>query len=98
MTKKEALCWDYVERWRLLSVERAKSHVAAARFSQRDSLTDHIDDVLVGAQFDLIDDVVRNPWSPGTALVPDNRSEAHTSELQSLMRISYAVVCLKKQN
>src|SRR3546814_2225283 len=26
------------------------------------------------------------------------RSEEHTSELQSLMRISYAVVCLKQQN
>src|SRR3546814_1651947 len=26
----------------------------------------------------------------------DLRSEEHTSELQSLMRISYAVVCLKK--
>src|SRR3546814_1311428 len=29
---------------------------------------------------------------------PVVRSEEHTSELQSLMRISYAVVCLKKQN
>src|SRR3546814_7666212 len=29
----------------------------------------------------------RNPW----------RSEEHTSELQSLMRISYAVFCLKKK-
>src|SRR3546814_10550220 len=35
---------------------------------------------------------------------PDNsvqyllRSEEHTSELQSLMRISYAVFCLKKKN
>src|SRR3546814_9650514 len=28
----------------------------------------------------------------------DVRSEEHTSELQSLMRISYAVFCLKKQN
>src|SRR3546814_2154788 len=27
----------------------------------------------------------------------DPRSEEHTSELQSLMRISYAVLCLKKQ-
>src|SRR3546814_8566154 len=27
----------------------------------------------------------------------DRRSEEHTSELQSLMRISYAVVCLKKK-
>src|SRR3546814_5471334 len=26
------------------------------------------------------------------------RSEEHTSELQSLMRISYAVFCFKKQN
>src|SRR3546814_2349125 len=26
------------------------------------------------------------------------RSEEHTSELQSLMRISYAVLCLKKKN
>src|SRR3546814_6329092 len=29
---------------------------------------------------------------------PGSRSEEHTSELQSLMRISYAVFCLKKQN
>src|SRR3546814_6728567 len=28
--------------------------------------------------------------------VPIRRSEEHTSELQSLMRISYAVFCLKK--
>src|SRR3546814_8105534 len=29
---------------------------------------------------------------------PRRRSEEHTSELQSLMRISYAVFCLKKTN
>src|SRR3546814_10736202 len=28
----------------------------------------------------------------------EERSEEHTSELQSLMRISYAVFCLKKKN
>src|SRR3546814_10353972 len=32
--------------------------------------------------------------SPGRFMI---RSEEHTSELQSLMRISYAVFCLKKQ-
>src|SRR3546814_4659443 len=34
----------------------------------------------------------------GTAavIVMDKRSDEHTSELQSLMRISYAVFCLKK--
>src|SRR3546814_10836630 len=31
-------------------------------------------------------------------LFSPNRSEEHTSELQSLMRISYAVFCLKKKN
>src|SRR3546814_4710107 len=29
--------------------------------------------------------------------IDDHRSEEHTSELQSLMRISYAVFCLKKK-
>src|SRR3546814_3259151 len=29
---------------------------------------------------------------------PDARSEEHTSELQSLMRISYAVLCLTQNN
>src|SRR3546814_2307603 len=48
-------------------------------------------------------------WLAGTASgqaqqgAPDEstikgRSEEHTSELQSLMRISYAVFCLKKKN
>src|SRR3546814_21169219 len=32
------------------------------------------------------------------ALFAKARSEEHTSELQSLMRISYAVFCLKKKN
>src|SRR3546814_6949935 len=39
---------------------------------------------------------------PGESLAVDQaileRSEEHTSELQSLMRISYAVFCLKKKN
>src|SRR3546814_2012328 len=33
-----------------------------------------------------------------TAYIDGCRSEEHTSELQSLMRISYAVLCLKKKN
>src|SRR3546814_2565410 len=33
----------------------------------------------------------------GTAIFILRRSEEHTSELQSLMRISYAVFCLKKK-
>src|SRR3546814_1265338 len=34
-------------------------------------------------------------WSSPARRIP--RSEEHTSELQSLMRISYAVFCLKKK-
>src|SRR3546814_8604422 len=37
----------------------------------------------------------RIPVNPSGGL---ERSEEHTSELQSLMRISYAVFCLKKTN
>src|SRR3546814_2651900 len=33
----------------------------------------------------------------GVMLAKQQRSEEHTSELQSLMRISYAVFCLKKK-
>src|SRR3546814_10574630 len=36
------------------------------------------------------------PWTFRPAK-PTDRSEAHTSELQSLMRISYAVFCLKQK-
>src|SRR3546814_10899831 len=35
--------------------------------------------------------------SLGERAIPGPRSEEHTSELQSLMRISYAVFCLKKK-
>src|SRR3546814_3863752 len=45
---------------------------------------------------------VRNPGRAGRCTAgwkprPGWRSEEHTSELQSLMRISYAVFCLKKK-
>src|SRR3546814_10435742 len=40
---------------------------------------------------------VRPARAASTAAVAASRSEEHTSELQSLMRISYAVFCLKKK-
>src|SRR3546814_7583494 len=39
---------------------------------------------------------IRSPRIEGD--IPRPRSEEHTSELQSLMRISYAVFCLKNKN
>src|SRR3546814_3878361 len=45
---------------------------------------------------DIIDDAA--PERDGQLLaLREHRSEEHTSELQSLMRISYAVFCLKKK-
>src|SRR3546814_1772858 len=35
--------------------------------------------------------------APGEICAFSGRSEEHTSELQSLLRISYAVLCLKKK-
>src|SRR3546814_1903154 len=40
----------------------------------------------------------RGRYSAATEAAASRRSEEHTSELQSLMRISYAVFCLKKTN
>src|SRR3546814_3486131 len=45
--------------------------------------------------------VFLRPWverEEKTQDVVNKRSEEHTSELQSLMRISYAVCCLNKKN
>src|SRR3546814_9095699 len=52
-----------------------------------------------GGPDDLQQDVRRlssHLRADGSAGDPDARSEEHTSELQSLMRLSYAVFCLKK--
>src|SRR3546814_3115523 len=52
----------------------------------------------------MMRNVIRHPTAPASAPPATmanrtpNRSEEHTSELQSLMRISYAVFCLKKKN
>src|SRR3546814_8111473 len=51
--------------------------------------------VLAATLLTLIASPTALAWS---ALGHKMRSEEHTSELQSLMRISYAVFCLKKKN
>src|SRR3546814_8580875 len=57
------------------------------------------EEYVIGPLDDLTIFVWRNPDLGAKVQVrPDGRSEEHTSELQSLMRISYAVFCLKKKN
>src|SRR3546814_2696449 len=55
---------------------------------------------VIGALYEAAGAGSTRPPSPrrlGHRRSPDQRSEEHTSELQSLMRISYAVFCLKKK-
>src|SRR3546814_2131473 len=52
-----------------------------------------------GIDYQATDDLFLYAKTSGAAKAGGwNRSEEHTSELQSLMRISYAVFCLKKKN
>src|SRR3546814_11670000 len=53
-----------------------------------------IDRHIVRHHFEKAGEEHRSSWSVAGRAV---RSEEHTSELQSLMRISYAVFCLKKK-
>src|SRR3546814_7360536 len=52
--------------------------------------------ISVSAAF-LAPEMGRRPWRRLPPRMRMRRSEEHTSELQSLMRISYAVFCLKKK-
>src|SRR3546814_3053585 len=57
----------------------------------------------ISLRMKLMKTVIFSPWNvgaicPGMAAIRSGRrSDEHTSELQSLMRISYAVFCLKKK-
>src|SRR3546814_4771284 len=84
--EKSALGGDGAMRWRM--VDRAE---------QRDRPG------IVGAAFDPDRALRRRRKQDARFLhrpdvVHSQRSEEHTSELQSLMRISYAVFCLKKKS
>src|SRR3546814_3354590 len=71
-------------------------HAARQRMARR-AEPDQAQEFVVRAQQQRTDragDMLRNEVH-GLVL---RRSEEHTSELQSLMRISYAVFCLKKKN
>src|SRR3546814_5089732 len=69
--------------------------------SSSDSIFDGIVRNTAAAPREVLNALTRKRASPGISnekSVSRNRSEEHTSELQSLMRISYAVFCLKKKN
>src|SRR3546814_8865111 len=57
-----------------------------------DPKTSHVTDYIVRVAGHTLDN-----WTVWPVVAMAARSEEHTSELQSLMRISYAVFCLKKK-
>src|SRR3546814_3243401 len=78
--------------WRFLSSE----HLAAP--STRNTLRAYTDEGEQRLRLDQRVPFYRSVIGSGQKLpLPCGRSEEHTSELQSLMRISYAVFCLKKK-
>src|SRR3546814_4789222 len=81
----------------LQEMARHKKDVASSteQRATADELVDFIDRAKHGEMLQT-EDVTRLARFFKDELTLDNRSEEHTSELQSLMRISYAVFCLKK--
>src|SRR3546814_8999294 len=71
------------------------SMVSGGRASQLVSLKAVSDGYPLRGELRLSDAVAGRAFPAGQS--PDARSEEHTSELQSLMRTSYAVFCLKKK-
>src|SRR3546814_10637648 len=97
-------CWYYIVYFVFLMIRRPPRSTrtdtlfpyttlfrsSAACIEQRADLFDH----RVGRPDD--EDMINEEFKIGLERI-DARSEEHTSELQSLMRISYAVFCLKKK-
>src|SRR3546814_3168232 len=69
---------------------------AAARTSQELNIQSIAQDL--GVKRATVGDYIDALTRLGIVLRLGARSEEHTSELQSLMRISYAVFCLKQKN
>src|SRR3546814_5627762 len=76
--------WNLGASWMGLSIKESKLTPRLARLSGK------------------LNDSLRNLFSESGMILPSTlpripKSEEHTSELQSLMRISYDVFCLKKK-
>src|SRR3546814_9308934 len=92
-----AICWPR-------NSKREISAPAVARASEMTLMAASIRDIAAAAEADeltateamLSAPAVKPAW-PAARVWKSTRSEEHTSELQSLMRISYAVFCVKKK-
>src|SRR3546814_9563242 len=84
--------FPYTTLFRSVRVERVLRPGRAERVPLGEQLVSRVgEDFVIGQAVDGVD----NEGGARTGRTAE-RSEEHTSELQSLMRISYAVFCLKK--
>src|SRR3546814_3331383 len=81
--------YQMLAQWRL---RRGISMLSQGRVIVTDRLHAHILSLLL----DIPQVVLDNMYGKVSAFAAQWRSDEHTSELQSLMRTSYAVFCLKK--
>src|SRR3546814_2280677 len=84
--------WVLAIAWIVLGIAYAGLITPGGRLLRRSASSADLP-LLFAAQFSL----VHAGWMVAYPLAGWLRSEEHTSELQSLMRISYAVFCLKKK-
>src|SRR3546814_9427162 len=82
--RKYSLCNDAAERDRYVITVKRDAQGRGGSISL-------VDQAAVG-------DTLPTSMPDNAFALVDNRSEEHTSELQSLMRTSYAVFCLKKKH
>src|SRR3546814_4125946 len=88
----------------LKGADEAMTDLCLSTMSQRagETIRDEMDEMTMVKRSDVEDaqkaimQVVRQMAANGDIVIA-GRSEEHTSELQSLMRISYAVFCLQRQ-
>src|SRR3546814_7266665 len=76
-----------------IPVYRLVDRIFMENIAEIERCEEQLREALLNSDVGLLDSLL------GDDLIFTNqRSEEHTSELQSLMRISYAVFCLKKKN
>src|SRR3546814_4015869 len=81
---------------------RSMVHERSGSILRWTGLDETIANKIIDALDRLLGEMADDPGHPLRLKIEDSlaelaRSEEHTSELQSLMRISYAVLCLKKK-
>src|SRR3546814_4776706 len=86
-----ALFWLSDEAWAAIEPHLPQNQPGARRVDDRRVISGILHVLKIGCRW------CDCPADYGPATTIYNRSEEHTSELQSLMRISYAVFCLKKK-